>query len=337
MKDYTPEYKSKLISADKAAQLIKDNDVIEYGMFSTKPIDFDIALAQRTGELKNVAVRGGPVVYPIPEIIIQDPEQKSFQYFSWIYSLLDRQLAESGGLSCYNPLNYHEGTMMGYNRLDKKYNYPSRPMANIMVTQTTPMDKFGCFNFGLSNCMTRAWASTADIVIVEVNENMPRCLGGHDECFHINEVDYIIEGSNSEIFAYPPYSPPIPEDYPVEHKIARLIADEIPDGACIQLGIGAVPNLIGELLVDSDIKNLGIHTEMFCDSMVRMHEAGKISNIYKAKDRNKSTYSFCIGKQETYDWLNDDPLCASCSIEYINNPQLIAANDNVVSTTISWQ
>lgn len=330
MSTYMQDYKSKLITAEKAAQLVNSNDIVEYGMFSTKPVDFDIALGKRVGELENVSIRGGPTVFPIPEVITNDPEQKSFKYFSWIFSVLDRQAAASG-LSCYSPLNYHEGTMMGYNRLDGTYNFPLNPMANIVVIQTTAMDKYGCFNFGLANCMTRAWGLTADIVIVEVNENMPRCLGGNDEYFHISEVDYIIEGSNSALFAYPPYSPPVPEENPVEYKIARFISSEITDGACIQLGIGAVPNMIGEMIVHSDLKDLGIQTEMFCDSMVRMYETGKITNINKARDRNKCTYSFSLGTQETYDWLNDNPRCASCTVEYINNPQLIAINDNVVS------
>ncbi|MGE5423542.1 MAG: acetyl-CoA hydrolase/transferase family protein, partial [Ignavibacteriales bacterium] len=118
---------------------------------------------------------------------------------------------------------------------------------------------------------------------------------------------------------------------PTEYKIAQNIISEISNGACIQLGIGAVPNLIGEMLAYSDLKNLGIHTEMFCDSMVRMYEGGKITNINKARDRNKSTYSFCLGTQDTYKWLNENARCASCTVEYINNPQLIAQNDNVVS------
>jgi len=150
------------------------------------------------------------------------------------------------------------------------------------------------------------------IAIVEVNENMPLCLGGNDEYVHISEIDYIIEGSNSPIFTTPPSPDPSPED----RKIAEYIMEDIKDGAMIQLGIGAMPNLIGNLLAESDVKDLGIQTEMFCDSFVKMYEKGRITNAKKAYDINKSTYSFCLGTQDTYDFLDGNPRCVLYSKLY---------------------
>ena len=323
MSTYMEEYKRKLITAEQAAKLVQSNDIIEYGMFATKPIDFDVAMGKRAGEpgLENVSIRGTGGVLPIPEVIKGDPEQKSFQYFSWFFTALDRKAGDFG-LCCHNPFNYHEATILAYNS-DFYDLWPS-----VWVAQATPMDQHGCFNFGLGNSHNRGVAlASKRLAIVEINENMPRCLGGNDEYVHISEIDYIVEGSNQPIFTVPPAAAPTPE----EEKIAAFIMNEIRDGACIQLGIGAMPNLLGTMLADSDLKDLGVQSEMFCDAYVAMYEKGKITNARKAFDINKSTYSFCLGTQETYDFLNDNPRCGSCTVNYTNNPQQIAAHDNVIS------
>lgn len=320
MSTYWAEYKRKLLSAEKAAQLIKSNDVIEYSMFPTKPVNFDIALSKRVGELENVSIRGGGTVLPIPEVIKNDPEQKTFQYFSWFYTLIDRKAGDYG-LCCHLPINYHEATLLGY-KPDYAHLWPDYD-----VVQATPMDKSGCFNFGLGNSYTRSLLMSAKKAIVEVNENLPRCLGGNDEYIHISEVDYVIEGSNTEIFTLPS----LPEASAEEQKIADLILPEIVDGACLQLGIGALPNLIGNMIAESDLKDLGIQSEMFCDAFVKLYEAGKITNAKKARDINKSTYSFCLGSTETYEFLDENPRCASCTVNYTNNPANIALNDNAIS------
>jgi butyryl-CoA:acetate CoA-transferase len=316
------EYKRKLITWEQAAQLVQSGDIVDYGMFATKPVDFDIALAKRAGEdnLKKVAVRGTGTVLPVPEVIKGDPEQKSFQYFSWYFTAIDR-IAGDLGLSCHAPFNYHEATILAYNPDFKHF------WADVWCAQVTPMDRAGCFNFGLGNSHNRGMALNSRVAIVEVNENMPRCLGGSDEYVHISEIDYIIESSNQPVFATPPSPAPTPE----EQKIAKYIVEEIVDGACIQLGIGALPNLIGNMIAESDLKDLGIQSEMFCDAMVKMYEAGKVTNARKARDINKSTYSFCLGTQETYDFLNDNPRCASSAVYDTNSPEGVARNDNVIS------
>lgn len=321
MKSYLEEYKRKLITAEQAAKMVKSNSIIDYGMFATKPVDFDAALAKRAGtDLQNVAIRATGSVLPVPEVIKNDPEQKTFQYFSWYFTALDRKAGDFG-LSTHNPFNYHEATMIAY---DPNF---SHLWPDVWVAQVTPMDKHGCFNFGLATSHSRGLALNAKIAIVEVNENLPRCLGGNDEYIHISEVDYIIEGSNTPIFTLPPS----PEPNQAERRIAELIVEEIPDGACLQLGIGAMPNLIGTMIADSDLKDLGVQSEMFCDAFVKMHEKGKITNAKKAYDINKSTYSFCLGTQDTYDFLDDNPLTASCTVYYTNAPERIARHDNFIS------
>lgn len=321
MSTYLEEYKRKLITAEEAARLVKSNAIIDYGMFATKPVDFDVALAKRAGDgLENVAVRGTGTVLPIPEVIKGDPEQKTFQYFSWYFTLIDRKAGDFG-LATHNPFNYHEATMLA-NNPDFAHLWP-----DVWVSQVTPMDKQGCFNFGIGNSHNRGLALNSKIAIVEVNDTLPRCLGGNDEYVHISEIDYIIESSNTPVFATPPSAAPSPED----RKIAEYIVNEIVDGSCIQLGIGAMPNLIGNMIADSDLKDLGIQSEMFCDAFVRMYEAGKVTNSKKAYDVNKSTYSFCLGTPETYQFLDNNPRLASCTVLYTNDPARVAMHDNVMS------
>lgn len=321
MNTYLADYKNKLISAEKAAALVKSNDIIDYGMFATKPVDFDIALSQRVGQVTNVGIRGTGTVPPFPAVIQNDPEQKSFMYFSWYFTLLDR-MAGDKNLACHLPFNYHEATLLAYHHRDLTHLKPT-----IWCAQVTPMDRNGCFNFGLGNSHNRGVALWADIRIVEVNENMPRCLGGNDEYIHISEVDYIIESKNTPVFT----TPKMPEASPEEKKIAEYIVPHIEDGSCLQLGIGSLPNTIGEMIARTDLKDLGIQSEMFCDAMVTMYEAGKITNAKKSFDINKSTYSFCLGTKETYDFIHDNPRTASCKVHHTNNPDFVAMNDKVIS------
>jgi acyl-CoA hydrolase len=321
MSTYLEEYKKKLITAEQAANLIKSNDIIEFGMFATKPVDFDIALSKRVGQVENVAIRATGSVPPFPAVVQNDPEQKSFQYYSWYFTLLDR-INSDQGKACHLPFNYHEATMLVYE--DKYLDYLK---SKVWCAQVTPMDKHGCFNFGIGNSHNRGMALMVDTAIVEVNENLPRCLGGNDEYVHISEIDYIIEGSNTPAFA----TPQMPAPSETERKIAELIVPYIESGSCIQLGIGSLPNLIGEMIAKTDVKDLGIQSEMFCDAMVTLYNAGKITNAKKRIDINKSTFSFCLGTKDTYDFINDNPRLASCKVYHTNNPENIAINDKFVS------
>ena len=143
MSTHWDEYKRKLVTAEQAAHLVQSNDIVEYGAFACKPVDFDEALSKRAGtDLKNVNIRGTGTILPIPEVIKNDPQQETFQYFSWYFTAIDRKAGDYG-LCTHLPFNYHEATVLAYNP-DFRHYWPQ-----VWCCQVTPMDKHGCFNFGL--------------------------------------------------------------------------------------------------------------------------------------------------------------------------------------------
>ena len=166
----------------------------------------------------------------------------------------------------------------------------------------------------------------ADTVIVEANNSMPRCLGGRGESIHISEVDFIVESDNKAILTLD--SPPITS---VDEKIAALIVEQIEDGSCIQLGIGGMPNAVGKMIAQSDLKDLGVHTEMLADAYLDMYEAGRITNSRKNLDPGKMVYTFALGSRRLYNFINDNPVCASYPVDYTNKLSHISANDKVIS------
>ena len=190
-----------------------------------------------------------------------------------------------------------------------------------------PMDEHGYFNSGPSASHTMAVCEGAEKIIVEVNKNMPRCLGGFEEGIHISKVDYIVEGDN----------PPIGElggggaATEVDQAVAKLIVEEIPDGACLQLGIGGMPNAVGSLIAESDLKDLGVHTEMYVDAFVDIARAGKINGSKKNIDRFRQTFAFGAGTQKMYDYINDNPELMSAPVDYTNDVRTISKLDNFIS------
>jgi acyl-CoA hydrolase len=174
--------------------------------------------------------------------------------------------------------------------------------------------------------MTPSICDVARIVVAEVNTSVPKCLGGIRESIHISDIDYIVEGNNEPLIELPPT--PFSE---TDNKIARLVLQEIEDGACLQLGIGAMPNAIGSMIAQSDLKDLGAHTEMLVDSFVDMYEAGRLNGRRKQIDKRKMVYTFAMGSRRLYDFLDNNPACAMFPVNYTNDPYVIARNNKVVA------
>jgi len=320
---YLEKYKSKVVTAEKAASLIQSNMIVEYAPWVPAPVKFDIALGKRAGEpgLEHVNVRGGST-FRKPDVFTNDPEAKTFNYGVWYFSGMDRKMASTPRSVPLYVSNYHEIPYCG------KWEELRHKWPDVFVTQATPMDSKGFFNFGVASSHNKDYATNAKIVIVEVNKNIPRCLGGFGEGLNLDEIDYIIEeGEASRIVVTPPPGEPTPE----EKKIVQLIVDEIRDGSCLQLGIGNMPNTIGAELAKTDLKDLGISSEMFCEAFVSLYEAGKITNRNKQVDRYKSAYTFAMGTQQLMDFMHDNPNLASYPVDYLNDPARIRANPKVMS------
>ncbi|ABO50310.1 acetyl-CoA hydrolase/transferase [Desulforamulus reducens MI-1] len=314
MSSYADEYKRKLVSADEAVKVIKSGDWIDYGQFAGQVISLDKALAARKEELKDVKVRAMMRVSGMPEIIKADPEAESFSFMSWHCSGIDRKLCDQN-LCHYLPMTFRELPVM----------YERDCHVDVGMTQVSPMDEHGYFYFGLQNSATKRMLDKAKVVIVEVNKNQPKVFGGNEECIHISEVDYIVE-HDSPMPLIP--SAPISE---LDKKIASYIVPLIEDGSTIQLGVGGMPNAVGNAIAQSDLKDLGIHTEMFVDAMVDMVEAGRVTGKKKNIDKGKIVFTFGLGSQKLYDFVHANPMIATYPVDYCNYPNYIAMNDKVIA------
>ncbi|MDO4662055.1 MAG: butyryl-CoA:acetate CoA-transferase [Tissierellia bacterium] len=313
--DFKQEYQQKLITPDKAASIVNSGDWVDYGWCTGTPDAFDKALAKRTEELSDVNVRGG-VIFKIPEIVKNDPECKHFTWNSWHASGYERKLINNGS-GFYIPLKYSE--LPRYYRENIKH-------VNVAVFQVSPMDNFGFFNFGPNASHMRAIIEVSDKIIVEVNENMPRVLGGFESEINIKDVDYIIEGDNPPISELKSGS--FGED---DKKVAKFIVDELVDGSCIQLGIGSMPNAVGSLIAQSDLKDLGVHTEMYVDGFVELSKQNKITGAKKSRDRFRQVFAFGAGSKEMYDFIDNNPEIMSAPVDYTNDVEVISSIDNFMS------
>ncbi|HOW99420.1 MAG TPA: butyryl-CoA:acetate CoA-transferase, partial [Deltaproteobacteria bacterium] len=236
-------YKEKLRTADEVVSLIKSGDRIFFSEFILYPEAIDEALAKRAKELRDVIIEAVTITR-VPHFIKADPKREHFIYLDWHLSGVGRKLYEQG-LCNYVPFTYHQGPRVV--RKYKDYDY--------VIVNACPMDSRGYFNFGLCNSITSAVITKAKKVIVEVNENQPHCLGGNQESVHISRVDYVVQGKNCPMQEIPPATPT-----DIDFRIAEHIMPEIEDGCCLQLGIGGLPNVIGKLIADSKLQDLGIHT-----------------------------------------------------------------------------
>lgn len=314
--DFSQEYQSKLKTADEAVKIVQSGDWVDYGWCTGTPDALDRALARRTDELRDVKVRGGILLKPLA-IFEREDAGEHFCWNSWHMGGLERKLI-ARGCAYYSPLRYSE--------LPRYYRENIQP-DDVAMFVVAPMDKHGYFNFGPNASHLMAICETAKHIIVEVNENMPRCLGGMEEGIHISQVDAIVEGENPAIGELGGGGPATD----IDKAVAKLIVDEIPNGACLQLGIGGMPNAVGSLIAESDLKDLGVHTEMYVDAFVDIARAGKINGSKKNIDRFRQTYAFGAGTKKMYDYLDENPELMSAPVDYTNDVRNIAKLDNFIS------
>ena len=313
---YEQEYQSKLTTAQEAVKAVKSGDWVDYTWCTNHPVALDKALAERGAELTDVKVRGGVTMW-MPEICKAEDAGAHFTWHSWHMSGIDRKIVAKG-MGYFAPIRYSE--------LPRYYRDMERPV-DVVMMQVAPMDHHGNFSFSLAPSHLADICARAKCVIVEVNKNLPQVFGLTGTEIHISDVDMIVEGENPPVAEMGAGAPPTE----VDRKVAQLIVEQIPNGACLQLGIGGMPNTVGSLIAQSDLKDLGVHTEMYVYAFVDIARAGKITGRNKAVDRGRQVFAFAAGTKKLYDYVDRNPDVMGAPVDYTNDVRVIAQLDNFIS------
>ncbi len=305
-------YKEKVIKIEEALALVKSDYQIVTGLGAAEAQDFMNNIHTIGDRVKNVTITN--CLSMSNGEFLKEEYKNSFNVDGWFYSPALRKAHKNGNIS-YIPNHLH---LAGTKRLDH-----IKP--NIYVGSGTMPDKHGYISLSLSNTYEKRMIEAADIVILEINPNYPRTFG--DLEIHYSEIDYLVE-TDYQV-------PELPEAIPNEKdiKIGKLIAAYINDGDCIQLGIGGIPNALTEALADK--KDLGVHTEMMTSGMVKLARSGVINGKKKNFHKGKIVCTFALGNRELYDFLDENTSVMILDGHYVNDPDIIAKNDNMKSINTS--
>ncbi len=309
---YTAEYQEKLTTPEKAVACIRNSDTVIHSMAIGEPPSLLGAIADRVrkGNLRDIKIFSLLHMDHAAKTILSPDVCDKIHIYSWFVGSPDRVLIKTGR-NFYVPNEFHQIPKICRDFMD----------IDIVVTTVSPMDKAGYFTFGVTNDYISTAARHCKKLIVEVNPQMPRVFG--DSLLHISEVDAIVE-----------YDTPLMEYKPKKSKpeaeiIGRKIAELIPDGATIQLGIGGIPNAIGSSLENH--KDLGAHSEVMCSGMVNLIKKGVVTGRKKNLNPRKHVFTNVLGDKEMYDFIDDNPSMESYPVSYINSPYIISQNDNMIS------
>ncbi len=314
--DFQAMYQSKLTTAAEAVKVVKSGDWVDYTWCTSHPVALDKALAARQNELEDVKVRGGVTMW-MPEIAKADDAGDHFAWHSWHCSGIDRKII-SKGMGFFSPMRYSELPRFYAEHLDP---------VDVVMFQVPPMDKHGNFSLSLAPSHLYNMIAKAKCVIVEVNENMPWVYGLHKTEVNIKDVTMVVQGDNQPVATLGAGGAPTD----VDTAVANLVVPQIPNGACLQLGIGGMPNTIGALIAQSDLKDLGVHTEMYVDGFTAMAKAGQITGKNKNIDYGRQVFAFAAGSKETYDYMDRNPDVMGAPVNYTNDVHLISQIDNFIS------
>lgn len=311
MTDYKALYAQKLMTADAVAEQVQNSWLfgMDTGPSQTPAIMAAVANKIRNSDITGVKVQTLLDVYPF-EFYADDSLKGKMTGYSWFSSGGARK-AVNAGYADILPAYYRD--VPRHIRVEYEY--------DAFCVSVSPMDSHGYFSLANNGSYAEAMMDKAKRIFVEVNDQQPRCLCGTQ--IHVSQVDAIVE-FNHEL----PVLPPVVIDE-TSRTIGNLIAEQIPDGACIQLGIGAIPDATGMALKAKH--DLGIHTEMFTDSMVELIECGAVNNSKKQIHRGKSVTTFAYGSKRIYDYIDDNPAIEILPVDYVNDPAVICKNDNMIS------
>ena len=309
------EYKKKIITADEAAAMVKPGDRLHFGTGCGAIVDIDKAIAKRADEIKDITVISTVSIREKPfETYLATTSNDQVRFASAHFNSHDRAMSKEG--RCwYIPMLFCELPFLWTNNNNE---------LDIAMFQVAPMDEHGNFNLGPQVADMWGVIKSAKKVIVEVNENMP-IAHGYQTQLNLYGIDYVVEGSNTPLAELPAKEPS-----EIDKKIAAHVVERIKSHSTLQLGIGSLPLCIGQMIADSDLRNINAHTEMLTDAYVDLFDAGKLTGN-KPIDKGKAVYTFAGGSKRLYDFIDDNPICCSAPVDYVNLIETIAKIENFVS------
>ncbi|MCJ7583838.1 MAG: hypothetical protein MUO30_03590 [Anaerolineales bacterium] len=309
--DWHSIYQSKIVSAEEAVQAIKSgNRVFMTGNVSVPRIVLT-ALVEYAPSLKDVEICQALTVGPTGYV---DPAMEGHLRVNTMFISANIRKAVHEGRVDFTPVMLSEFPLLFKNGF--------LPV-DVATIHLSPPDEHGFCSLGVEVGLTKSPAESARIIIAEVNEQMPRTLG--DSFIHVSRLNYIVPVN------YPIPELPMGDEGPsdVIEKIAGFIAELIPDGATMQLGIGAIPDAVLKYLYHK--KDLGVHSELFSDGVIDLVDAGVLTNARKSLHPGKIVAGFILGTKRLYDWVDDNALIEFHRTEYVNDPFVIAQNERMVA------
>lgn len=309
--DYTKLYNEKLTTCAEAVKMVQSDWVIgmDAGIIQADGLMKALAEYGKQGNVKGIKVHMMLESYPY-EFLTSKEYDGIINGVSWFSSSYLRN-AVNNGYADFVPNYYRDIPKL----IKDNYEY------DVYCASVSKMDEKGNFSFGTSSSYSQAMMQKAKRIVLEVNENQPYAPGGL--FVNIEKVDAVVENTHSL-----PVLPPTELDN-TSITIGNLIAEQIKDGSCIQLGIGSIPDAVGNALKTKH--DLGIHTEMFTDSMVELLTCGAVNNSKKQIHTGKTVTTFSFGSQRIYDYINNNDKMLILPVDYVNDPNVICKNDNFVS------
>lgn len=317
-------YRAKLVSAADAVHALASSTDISIGMALGEPPALLEALAARLerGELDGLRLWYFHSMPDAARTVLRYEFMDRVRPHCMFMGPIERDLVAKGEADGRKVVNFVPVAFSDAPRLLSR-----EVELDTFMTVVSPMDRHGFFSFGANNDYASTAARSARRTIVEVNRHMPRVFG--DSMIHVSEVDAIVE--NDAPLSETEQRAPTEQD----ETIGDLIVDFVPDGACLQMGIGALPNVVCRKLTGRS--DLGIHTELLSPGLVDLIDCGAVTNRRKKTYPGRTVFTFALGTRRMYDLLDDNPSINSFPVNIVNDPRHIAKNDDVVSINATLQ
>lgn len=312
---WVKRYNSRLVSADEAVKVIKSKDKLIIQPGCAAPFELINAMVRRKDELNDVEIYHILVVGDIP--YAKPGMEKHFKHKAFFIGANARSAINEGRAE-FIPIFLSEVTMLFKRGVIQ---------ADVALVQVSPPDEHGFCSYGIDVGNIKTPAEKAKCVIAQVNKNMPRALG--NSFIHVNKIDFIVE-VDEPLKELPQVDPDAtPEMLDVYDKIGRHVAEMIEDGSTLQMGIGAIPDAVLKYLHNKN--DLGVHTEMFSDGLIKLVEEGVVNGEKKTLHLGKIIAGFVLGTKRSYDFIDNNPVFEFHPQEYVNDPFLISKNDKMVA------